>query len=258
MPYPKNPNQNLRTLGLRIAFGLIVVAFLSGYWSFSISGTSNAMQWWIGWLQDVGTEMLGAAVTILLVELVIYQKRDEVERLDRERMRRRDQFADRLKITVRPGIRQKILTRMKQQNLLAGAWLYEVNLQGANLQGADMQETDFFEAQLQDVNFSQVNLVNATLRRANLQGANLEDANLQGADLQEANLQGANLQSADLQDAELGHARFNTDTILPDGSPWTPEVNLERFTNSDSSSFWSSAELIPLGVVVAEVLNPAK
>ena len=41
--------------------------------------------------------MLGAAVTILLVELVIYQKRDEASRLDAERMRRRDHFVTQLR-----------------------------------------------------------------------------------------------------------------------------------------------------------------
>jgi hypothetical protein len=103
--------KSLRKLGLRIALGLTFIGSLSGYWSFAMSGTTSAVQWWVAWLQDVGTEMLGAAVTILLVELVIYQKRDEASRLDQERMRRRDHFVDRLKQARSVEKRQKILNR---------------------------------------------------------------------------------------------------------------------------------------------------
>lgn len=258
MSRPKATERNLRVLGLQVAFSLMAVAFISGYWSFAISGTSNAMQWWVGWLQDVGTEMLGSAVTILLVELLIYQKRDEADRLDRERMRRRDQFADRLKMTTRPGVRQKILDRMKQQNLLAGAWLYEVHLEGADLQEADLQEIDFFEAQLQNANFRDSNLDNAILRRANLQGANLTQATLRGADLQEANLQGVDLTNADLQEANLHRAHLDARTTLPDGTTWEPETDLSRFTDPENPLFWKAAELVPLSVLVSNSLNQFK
>lgn len=258
MPDPKQPNRNLRRLGLTIALGLAIAALISGYWSFSISGT-EAMRWWVGWLQDIGTEMLGAAVTILLVELVIYQKRDEVDRLDRERMRRRDQFADRLKITTRPAIRQRILDQMRRQDLLAGAWLYEVHLEGADLSEADMQEVDLFEAQLVDADLRHTDLRNAVLRRANLKSANLQGANLQDVDLQEADLRGANLAEANLLQAELHRAKFDDQTILPDGSRWQPETTLDRFVDADSPKFWKAAELIPLSIVAASgVLNNLK
>lgn len=258
MPYPKQPNRNLRKLGLTIALGLAIAAFISGYWSFSISGTGNAMRWWVGWLQDVGTEMLGAAVTILLVELVIYQKRDEVDRLDRERMRRRDQFADRLKLTTRPAIRQKIIDQMRRQNLLSGAWLYEVHLEGADLSEADMQEVDLFEAQLVDANLSHTNLQNGVLRRANLKSANLQGANLQGADLQEADFRGADLTEANLLQAELHQAKFDDQTILPNGSRWRPDTDFDCFVDADNPKFWQAAELIPLSVVASGLFHTFK
>ncbi len=258
MSYPTQPNRNLRKLGLTIALGLAIAAFVSGYWSFSISGTGNAMLWWVGWLQDVGTEMLGAAVTILLVELVIYQKRDEVDRLDRERMRRRDQFADRLKLTTRPAIRQKILDQMRRQNLLPGAWLYEVHLEGADLSEADMQEVDLFEAHLSGANLSYTNLRNGVLRRASLKTANLQGADLEGVDLQEADLRSANLTEANLLQTELHRAKFDEQTILPDGSHWHPGIDLDRFVDAESPKFGRAAELIPLSVVASGLLNTLK
>jgi hypothetical protein len=66
-----------------------------------------------------------------------------------------------------------------------------------------------------------------------LQGASLRDANLQGADLAEADLRGvdlrgANLHAATLADATLEGARFDAETLLPDGNRWSPNVELEH------------------------------
>lgn len=221
--------RSLRTLGLRVALGLAVLSIASGCWSFFISGNDSPLQWWVDWLQDVGTEMLGAAVTILLVELVIYQKRDEASRLDRERMRRRDHFAEQLKQASHPERRQKILSRMKQQNLLAGAWLYEVDLKQADLQNCNLEETDLFEANLTAAVLTAADLADANLRRANLSKANLKAANLEGADLAEANLIGADLSEAILQDVDLSNARFSTETRLPDGTLWQHDRDLSQF-----------------------------
>ncbi|MEO1297364.1 MAG: pentapeptide repeat-containing protein [Cyanobacteria bacterium J06636_16] len=226
--------QNLRSLGLRIALSLAIVGTLSGCWSFFISSSDSPLQWWVDWLQDVGTEMLGAAVTILLVELVIYQKRDEASRLDQERMRRRNHFAMQLKQARPTDRRQKILDRMKQQNLLAGAWLYEVDLRTADLQDCNLTETDFFEANLAAALLKKANLADANLRRANLQDADLTAADLSGADFFEANLRGADLSEAVLQDANLSSARFSKETRMPNGELWQPSIDLSEFIQSDS------------------------
>lgn len=228
----KQPTErkNLRALGLRIAFGLAVAGGVSGYWSFTMSGTSSSLQWWVGWLQDVGTEMLGAAVTILLVELVIYQKRDEASRIDRNRMRRREHFVDQLKSAQKQDKRQKILDYMKKQNLLSGAWLYEINLQGSSLQGCNLRETDLFEANLKAADLRSADLTDAILRKTNLRQANLSQANLQGSDLSEADLREANLSKASLLNANVDNAQLNAETRLPDGTLWQPGVTLEKFT----------------------------
>lgn len=211
---------SLRALGLRIAFSLAIAGGLSGYWSFVISGTTSSLRWWGNWLQDVGTEMLGAAVTILLVELVIYQKRDEASRLDKERMRRRDHFSDQLKRTRSSTKRQRILDRMRQQNLLEQAWLYEVDLQNADLHKGDFTGADLFEANLAKTNLAGANFTDAILRRTCLEDSNLQNAIFVGTDLTDVNLKGADLYQATLEDVDLSQALFSEKTRLPDGTYW--------------------------------------
>jgi hypothetical protein len=228
--------KRLRALGLRIALGLAVIGCLSGYWSFVMSGTLTPLRWWGNWLQDVGTEMLGAAVTILLVELVIYQKRDEVSRVDRERMRRRDHFTDQLKKTISLTKRQKILDRLHQQNLLENSWLYELNLRQTDLANANFNGADLFETDLSNANLTNADFSEAILQRTCFKESNLQGAIFVGADLTEANFKGADLYEARLTDVELNQTLFDEKTRLPDGTYWQPDLDLEVVTQSGDSS----------------------
>jgi len=219
--------QRLRILGIAIAAGLAIVGALSGYWSYAMSGTATPLRWWGNWLQDVGTEMLGSAVTILLVELVIYQQRDETSRLDQERMRRRDQFIEQLKTMRSPLRRQKVIDRMRQQNLFENALLYEMQLQNADLQQSDFSGADLCEANLAKSNLSKADFSEAILRRANLQGCNLQGAIFDGTDLTAADLKQADLYEAVLKNVDLSQAMFDEQTRLPDGRYWQPELDLD-------------------------------
>ena len=75
------------------------------------------------------------------------------------------------------------------------------------------------------------NLTLATLDGANLIHAELQNACLSYSRLQFASVFGANLLGADLQGAMLTNAQFDENTILPDGSKWTPESDLNYFTS---------------------------
>ena len=150
---------------------------------------------------------------------------------------------------------------------LSGSNLIEANLRGANLRGADLRGADLRGADLRgadlngayligadlrgaDLNLAHLklarlnlarltgaHLIKANLFRANLSGANLIRANLSRADLIEADLRGANLSGANLIRANLRDAKL-FDVILPDGTKWTPETDLSRFTNPDHPDFW--------------------
>lgn len=233
MSDPQTHRNNLQILGLIIALGLALIGIISGYWSFTMSGTQTTMLWWGNWLQDVGTEMLGAAITILLVELVISRKRDEVSRIDQERDRRREHFIEQLKRSRSQEKRQKILTRMEHHDLLEQAWLCGLDLSNSNLAGYSLIDADLFEANLANSSLQEADFTDAVLRRANLSCADLTAANLTEADLTESNLSGADLFKATLRKVDLTYTKFSSTTRLPDGAFWTPDLDLEPYLKGE-------------------------
>jgi uncharacterized protein YjbI with pentapeptide repeats len=112
------------------------------------------------------------------------------------------------------GLAILALARLEDANLHL-ADLSRINLELANLNRANLDG-----AVLDKANLSQADLIGANLRRANLHRANLERANLR-----EANLEGANLHEANLEGAKLNGA------VLPDGSKWTHDTDMRRFTH---------------------------
>lgn len=160
----------------------------------------------------------------------------------------------------------------------AGTRLQSANLEHANLQDARLQAADLLMANLQSVDLSGAYLREATLVMANLQGAeaggkeqvpdsilnlsgarlqqarmqsisfiyaNLENTDLSFAHLNDAvfgqvNLEGASLKEANMLNVMLATAQFNTATVLPDGTNWTPDTDMSRFTNANHPQFWRS------------------
>ena len=144
---------------------------------------------------------------------------------------------------------------------LQGADLHDADLSGANLSRADLSETNLYRVGLNNASLSDAHLSNANLYEADLngadlsgakmtgvrmfeadlngadlQGADLQDASLGGADLNGANLSGANLQGVNLTEADLGEAQFDEETILPDGSHWSPGWSPEATPESAADS----------------------
>lgn len=76
---------------------------------------------------------------------------------------------------------------------------------------------------------------------ANLRGANLQESNLEGVDLGGANLEGANLRDARLDAVNLEGADLRG-AYLPDGTNWTEDTDVTRFTNPDHPDFWENKE----------------
>lgn len=148
-----------------------------------------------------------------------------------------------------------------QRARLEGINLQQAKLGKTNLQQADLSETNLQQADLRYSNLQQAWLNRSDLQEAKLWGANLQQAGLNSADLQGAkllhanlqqtalimtNLQQADLRGANLQEAILEtefsgtiyKAQFDETTILPDGSRWTPETDMRRFTDPSHPDFW--------------------
>jgi uncharacterized protein YjbI with pentapeptide repeats len=139
---------------------------------------------WEGLALNFGTEMAGAVVTYLLLELVI-------GRTERREAKKADLIAQ-------MGSKAQDVAIAASEQLARCGWLYDGSLRGADLNGANLPGVWLVRADLQGAY-----LEGATLLRANLNGANLQGANLMGAELQRAALWGAKLKGGNLDGANL-------------------------------------------------------
>ena len=158
--------QYTQGLQWRVLAVLLIVALAS-----ALVATLVGSQTWDGALLNLGTEMAGAVVTYVLLQLVIGG-----------RARKEDLIAD-------MGSNVNDVAVHAANELRRHGWLTDGSLSGANLIGA--------------------NLRGAKLWEANLSGATLVGADLSGAKLWEANLIGANLIAANLSDADLSGAKIS-------------------------------------------------
>ncbi len=238
----------------------LVVIVLLGLFGFAVRGSTAAyagdffptdwQPWWDGFLQNSGTEMLGAFLTFILLEVIRGSRERQAQEEAEERRTKatqelvrgfvQAQETARLRAAKTPEERQPILNSMRATELLQGAALFWANLQGADLSMAKLQGAWLHGANLQGADLFGANLQGADLQGVNLEEAVLFGANLEGAILKEANLQGAYLREANLRGAYLEGATFSEKTILPDDTRWTPDTNMARFTDPEHPDFWRS------------------
>ena len=124
---------------------------------------------------------------------------------------------------------------------LSGAGLEGASLRRANLAEAVMDSANLQGSDLQGANLRKASLYHANLKRADLGGSNLGMSDLRFACLEQANLCRVNLNQANLLGAKLAGARLDhadlAGAILPDGTPYTEETDIERFTSLAHSAF---------------------
>lgn len=96
-----------------------------------------------------------------------------------------------------------------------------------------LRRVNFDSAYMQAANLSSTKCVDAIFTDTYLEFAGFNSANLSGADFSGANLSQANLAWADLTDAI-----FNEETILPDRTHWSEDVDMDRFTDPDHNDFF--------------------
>jgi len=128
---------------------------------------------------------------------------------------------------------------------LGGANLANANAEFANLAGAivaysNLTSAKLWRSNLVNADLQHSSLENVILRYADLTGADLRFANLASATLREAELIGTNFREANLTDTDLTNARFDGNTILPDGTQWKSGTDMARFTDPSHSRYWRS------------------
>lgn len=250
----------------RITVALYLLALLAI--GSSLLGLASGESW-SSLALNFGTEMAGAFVTFIVFDQMLrrYEKQEEMileqERLKQDLIGQLGSIVNDVAVAAAENLGRHDWVR---DGSLRGARLWRANLEGASLSDADMVGADLRDANLQrarllgaklrDADLSWVNLENgwlvrSDLRRANLTGTSLEKTLLEDANLEEAKLVGANLNNASLVGTNLksvrlwfdgsekaSAAKFNEYTRLPDGTSWTPDTDMTRFTNPDHPDFW--------------------
>lgn len=255
------------TYTLALAILLILGGFFVGIKLFGPGGLLIKQD--TGYYANTFTDVLSIGVTVLLIDR-LNRRRDEREL--------QKQFVRDIRTKV-PDVVRNALHQMREHKWLvgdagilkgehlAGVELQDADLHDANLCSAKMQDAiltktnlkdanlsgvNLFQANLSDANLFGTNLRNATLIRANLSNADLQGVHVNDADMRRANLSGAIMRFTDLRGTNLENANLsniNADwqyvdmdksTTLPDGTKWTPDTDITRFTDPNHPNFWPS------------------
>ncbi len=241
-PRRREPWSAKRVALLVMAMGLTILA----------AGHVYQHGWhWTGLINDVysniGSELTDMAIAVLLID-------GFAERRERERLRR--QLVRELGSTD-AGLTTRAVLELEAHGWLHDGTLTDAQLSGANLADARLERALLPRANLAGANLTRANLSGATLTHVNFAGATLERANIEmadltgarlpvarlhridaalarftdamltGADLTDADLSGADLTRADLRGARLTasrlvratltRARWDAETVWPDG-----------------------------------------
>jgi len=159
------------------------------------SATVTSIESWVeGFWLNFSTEMMGAVLTFLLIEIVVHGRDRREETMQRqlerdEEMRTlQSQFAEQLKSQLRLPLEGVAVSRLREAQSQASkqAILDDMTdaelLVGARMPGLDLRQVELVLADMRKVDLSFANLRGAQLVRRNLTEANLESAKLGNAD----------------------------------------------------------------------------
>jgi hypothetical protein len=212
---------------------VIPVLLISGLLAASI-GLARSGDW-TGFALNLGTELIGAVLTFVLLELILGRQEKREEQVQEEADHRARLI--RQMRSKNNGIALQAVEDLRGKGWLAGetlreADLYRANLEGANLatinlerailreailQGAYMRGANLEGANLCDANCVAAVMRDARMRGADLSRANVERADLRDAELEEAELEAANLAGADLRGVDFGHANLRNANLAHAG-----------------------------------------
>lgn len=232
-----------------VLIGILAVVSIGLSYTKARRRNLSLIEWAKEWIVDFSPELVGAFVTALIFGLFVTVALDtQQENIQKARL------------VSQLGSENNQITQIAAAELLGYGWLRDGSLKGSNLAGANLQGlflkmanlgdtwlnwanlrgAFMMNANLQDSNLFAADLCGAFLAYANLKGASLMGANLRDADLMSADLKGADLHQADLRGAVIQWTSFDQNTILPDGSRYDFEGDLDQmrvFTDPDHPEF---------------------
>ena len=184
---------------------------------------------------NLGAGLVDTVVTILVIDSI-------ARRTERRQVKR--EFITSLR-SASSSSAGELLERAREKGwlrdgTLAGADLVGAQLERCDLEGARLVRVDFtgailkgsnmFGASLNQAHFIRADMGAVDLRLAHLRETSLYRANLQHSQLDGSDLRGAVMRHADLQSASMERCKFDGRTILPDGTKWSPTVDISIFT----------------------------
>lgn len=208
----------LKTLKQRLDFigpfdwlimGILIALFIGAVIGSRIAHAASAgvdwFAWWDGFLQNSGTELLGAFLTFILLELVRGNREKQAQIA-----------AEKHRLIRQMGSPDNNFALEAVRLAQVEGWLEDGSFKGAKLRRANLAGARMWRANFEGVSLEAADLTGANLSGANLTGAILWNANLTGADLRNAIIDGATFEGATLPDG----------TRLP-GRTWEERNNPE-------------------------------
>jgi len=191
---------------------LLIIAIVASTVSLLVNiftGDTSFAGWSESWLQNFSTEMFGAFLTFILIEIIVGGRQRRTEQ-EEDRVKRQAELIVAFKAASRVEDRQAIADQMNTSGVLPGADLRDLNLRNLNLRGANLQNANLERAVLTGVKLNKANLRGANLQNASLVDVDASMADLRGANLQNASLQYSNFYAANLERAKLWGATLRS------------------------------------------------
>lgn len=214
--------ENLIVLGPLALFATAMAIISLGF-----NFESSFGDWLSSFTQGFATELVGGIMTYTLIDRVMEQ-RTELKQLINDM---RSGSAN--KSRARAATEIVRVQGYHANGVLSGMVLNRSYLCDANWPDANLMNTQFKRADMR-----RMNLRHAKLQDTDFTRADLSYSDLQFADLTHANLMAMDLSSVNLLGAKLDKAQFNDHTRLPDGTMWTPQTDMTRFTDDRHPNFY--------------------
>lgn len=150
-------------------------------------------------LTNIGTELLGLAITVLIVDALY--KRLQEDQIKRQLIRDM-------------GAADNAVALRAVQELKANGWLTDGTLVGVDLTQANLQGVRLIKANLKGVRLCGANLRESILIAVNMQGADLRSVDFEKAGIAGCNFRDTDLWAAEFKESELRKVDFITSHLV--------------------------------------------
>jgi len=180
-------------------------------------------------LTDLVPEAVGITITVVLIERIAKIRDEQNQEQNYKEQLIRDAGS------TSNEIAKNALHQMHKHDWSRGqgSLLINQNFRGANWQKSEIWKANLDESDLKFVKLQRAYVYSSSLRDVDLRYSELVETDLRGTDLSGANLHHADLVGAIISGTNVNgkfrSAIFDENTILPDGSSWSPDTDMSKF-----------------------------